>query len=254
MTWVLLRGLMREQRHWGAFPELLSQHLNGSRVIAIDLPGNGSLHRERSPASVEAMAQWCRQELLRRELPPPYKLLALSLGAMVTVAWGEAEPAELRSAVLINTSLRPYSAFHERLRPAAWPLLVRMALTAPDPQVVETAILRLTSEQHAHDCELLGQWVAWRRNAPVSRANALRQLMAAARFQAPRKPPSIPLLLLAGGKDRLASPRCSEQLARAWQCDRVVHPEAGHDLPLDDGRWVARQVRDWEERTRTTHQ
>jgi hypothetical protein len=24
-----------------------------------------------------------------------------------------------------------------------------------------------------------------------------------------------------------------------------LHPSAGHDLPLDDGPWVAAQVRDW---------
>jgi len=25
----------------------------------------------------------------------------------------------------------------------------------------------------------------------------------------------------------------------------VIHPEAGHDLPLDDGAWVAGQIRAW---------
>jgi hypothetical protein len=24
-----------------------------------------------------------------------------------------------------------------------------------------------------------------------------------------------------------------------------LHPDAGHDLPLDDGVWVSQQVKDW---------
>jgi len=28
----------------------------------------------------------------------------------------------------------------------------------------------------------------------------------------------------------------------AWGADFALHPNAGHDLPLDDGDWVARDV------------
>ena len=66
-TWVLLRGLARESRHWGEFPRLLQQALPaGDEVLALDLPGNGSRWRERTPASVEALAEAARAELQRR--------------------------------------------------------------------------------------------------------------------------------------------------------------------------------------------
>lgn len=244
-TWIFLRGLMRDQRHWHDFPQVFAAQLPDAKVLTLDLPGNGALNAERSPERVEAMAEWCRAELQRRGLQPPYHLLANSLGAMVTVAWAAAYPQELRAAVLVNTSLRPYSAFWQRMRPAAWPTVLRMALTAPDARTTESAILSLISHVPEHTAAKLPQWIAWREAAPVSRANALRQLIAAARFRAPSAAPAVPVLLLVGARDRLVDPQCSHRVAQAWNAALAEHPAAGHDLPLDDGPWVAQQVRRW---------
>ena len=51
--------------------------------------------------------------------------------------------------------------------------------------------------------------------------------------------------MLTSAADRLVDTRCSHDLARAWQCPIASHSWAGHDLPLDDAAWVARQVCDW---------
>jgi hypothetical protein len=40
-------------------------------------------------------------------------------------------------------------------------------------------------------------------------------------------------------------PDCSREIAHRWGCPLAVHPQAGHDLPLDDGPWVLATVRDW---------
>lgn len=243
--WVLLRGLTRESRHWGAFPQTLAEATGNAPVIPLDLPGNGRLHALRSPARVEAMAQACRVELLRRRIGPPYRVLAMSLGAMVAVAWAAQHPRELSAGVLINTSLRPFSPFHQRLRPAAGASLLRLALTDPRAESHERTVLQLTSRMTPARADLLRDWAAWRAQCPVSRANALRQLLAAARFAAPRARPAPPLLILASTQDALVDVRCSRQLAQAWQVPIAEHPSAGHDLPLDDGPWVAEQVRGW---------
>ena len=243
--WIFLRGLMRDGRHWGDFPEQFRRELPGVEVLCLDLPGNGSLHAGRSSASVPEMAEWCREELARRGLAPPYRVLAMSLGAMVAVCWAQSHPQDFAAAVLINTSLGPYSPFYRRLQPRAWPTVLRMALAGPGGRSGEAAILRLTSRRHAADPALLETWTAWSRQQPVSRANALRQLLAAARFRAQAASPARRLLLLAGKGDGLVDPRCSMALARAWGCELILHPEAGHDLPLDHGPWVARQVRGW---------
>ena len=57
--------------------------------------------------------------------------------------------------------------------------------------------------------------------------------------------PAMPVLVMAGALDRLVDHRCSQRLARAWQADCLIHRDAGHDLPLDEGQWVAQSVARW---------
>lgn len=243
--WILLRGLTRETRHWGEFPSRLGEF--GAPVLALDLPGNGRLCREASPASVEAMADHVHAQLQSQGHAPPYRLLSMSLGAMVAVAWAHARPSEVSGAVLINTSLRPFSPFTQRLRPANYATLMGMALTGDEARW-EEAVLRLTTRLAPVGparVRLLDAWVTWRRECPVSRANALRQLLAAGRYKAPAAKPAVPMLVLTSTHDSLVDTRCSERLAAAWQCDIARHPRAGHDLPLDDSAWVLAQIQRW---------
>jgi pimeloyl-ACP methyl ester carboxylesterase len=244
-TWVLLRGLAREARHWGDFPERFGTRVGAARVIALDLPGNGTLHGQRSPASVDAMAEHVRAELARRGLAPPFQVLAMSLGAMVACAWAAHHPREIGGAVLVNTSLRPFSRLTQRLRPRQWPVLMKLLLSSPSPRERERAVLQLTSRVAGPQDALLDAWARYRRDAPVTGGNALRQLWAAARYRAAHQAPATPMLALCSAADALVDPRCSARLARAWGCPIATHPWAGHDLPLDDGEWVAAQVEAW---------
>ena len=245
-TWVLLRGLMRERRHWGRFPNQLAETVAGAQVVTPDLPGNGQRHALRSPTTVAGMVAFCRQDLLARGVRPPYSLLALSLGGMVAVEWASRHPGELTRCVLINTSMRPYSRFHERLRWQNYGAIVGQLLDGGVEQQ-ERLILRLTS-RHGDAAEragLLNRWLGYQREFPVTRANALRQLWSAARFRAPAARPAVPLLVLSSAGDQLVDPRCSRRLAEAWQAEHREHPDAGHDLPLDDGAWVADHIGKW---------
>ena len=99
--------------------------------------------------SVEEMAEYCRSELRARGIPPPYHLLAMSLGAMVAVAWAADHAQEIRGGVLINTSLRPFSPFYRRLRPRNYPALLKLAFLGGDDREWEQSILRLTSNHAA---------------------------------------------------------------------------------------------------------
>lgn len=243
-TWVLLRGLTRESRHWGEFPETLCRACGDGAVLTIDLPGNGHLNSLASPGSVAGMAAHCRNQLLERGISPPYFLLAMSLGAMVAVAWANDHPEDVGGCVLINTSLRPLSPFYHRLRPRNYLPLLSLMLRSGDAVHREKTILRLTSS-HPDRPQKLAEWIAYARQNPVSVRNALRQLLAAARFEAPRTEPATPVLILSSAQDRLVDPRCSRYLARRWNTAFAEHPTAGHDLPLDDGPWVARQVALW---------
>lgn len=241
-TWVLLRGLTREAGHWGDFIGQLAAGLPDARILTLDLPGNGIRHGETSPTRVEDMVEACRAELATRRLVAPVHLLAMSLGAMVAVAWAAARPQELAACVLINTSLRPFSPFHHRLRPSSYPAQLGV-LAGSGPRRKEAAILRLTS--HIADPVVLDDWVRLRRAHPVSPANALRQLLAAARFRSPPHAPAVPMLVLSGAADALVDPRCSATLAARWGLALARHPSAGHDLPLDDGAWVVKRIQAW---------
>ncbi|MBV8635903.1 MAG: alpha/beta hydrolase [Burkholderiaceae bacterium] len=248
-TWVLLRGLVREQRHWGRFPELLQAAFPEARIVTLDLPGNGSLVRETSPTTVEDMAEFCRAELHRHGIAPPYKLLALSLGAMVAVAWNCIAPEEVSGSVLINTSMRPFSPFYRRLKPQNYARLLRCLKAEPAER--EKLILEMTSNRSCAQAAVLQDWIAYQREAPVSAPNALRQLWAAMRFRARQCKPCTRLLILGSTADGLVDNECSRQLAALWHAEAAFHPSAGHDLPLDDGPWIVEQIKSWMEMEKT---
>ncbi len=246
-TWVLLRGLMREARHWGEFPLQFQNGVDARNVVTLDFPGNGNLHAQISPSTVAGIASHCRTQLKQLGYEPPYRVLALSLGAMVAVEWSRLRPEEIESMVLINTSLAPYNPFYHRLRPGNYPALFRFLISGSIVQR-ENLILRITSTLERgmlQRNQLLQQWASYARECPVTRSNILRQLRAAVFYRNAPAKPDVPVLILAGRKDRLVNMKCSLALAQKWDCTIRIHPTAGHDLPLDDGFWVTQQVTEW---------
>ena len=105
-TWILLRGLTRESRHWGDFPTGFRSAVPDADVVTLDLPGNGRLHKMPSPSCVGDMTEFCRADLTGRGIRPPYHLLAMSLGAMVAVDWAAKYPEELVACVLITQACK----------------------------------------------------------------------------------------------------------------------------------------------------
>ena len=249
LPWVLLRGLTREAGHWGPLPALLAERLPGTRILTLDLPGAGERHAMRSPTSIRATMEDCRAQLQALGVTRCH-LLAMSLGAMVAVEWAHRHPQEVASAVLVNTSLRPFSAWHQRLRPRHYPALLGVLWPWRDAHAREAVVLRLTSRRRftsAQKMAVVDAWVALRERHPVSTANALRQLLAAARYRAPTQAPGVPLLVVVGAGDGLVEPACSHRFALAWQLPIRTHPSAGHDLALDDPAWLAEEVTAWRE-------
>ncbi|MFZ6760077.1 alpha/beta fold hydrolase [Undibacterium sp. Ji50W] len=245
-TWVLLRGLMRESRHWGDFPARFQQATGAKRVLCLDFPGNGQLYAEPSFSSVEAMADYCHQQLQTQGVSKPVQILAVSLGAMVALAWANQYPDDLQRMVLINTSVAPHNPFYHRLRPANYPALIATMLFGSRKQR-EQLILRITSNLHTKQQgkEIVARWIAYAQENPIRVGNILRQLLAAMGFRAPPYTGKVPLLLLAGEHDHLVNVACSHRLAQQWHCPLHLHPTAGHDLPLDDAAWVIQQVLAW---------
>ncbi len=234
--WILLRGLVRESRHWGDFAQRLADRF-GAQVRCLDLPGNGVRHAQRSPWSIAALLEQLREG---SRLEAPVYLLGLSMGGMLAAEWAARYPQEVAGLVLINSSCAGLSPPWQRMRPGALPGMLR-ALLRPGAQR-EAVFFRLTCARQEDRERTLARWMAYAGDAPVSRANFLRQLWAAARYGGPELTPHPPALILSGRGDRLVDPRCSRALARRWVCRLREHPWAGHDLPHDDPDWLLAEL------------
>jgi len=236
---VLLRGLAREQAHWGDFPAALARQTE--RVVwCQDLPGMGQYHREQSPADMARLAELMLPRL-RRQHAGPWHLVAMSLGAMLAVQLAALAPTQVSSLVLINTSAGALTPFYQRLRWQQYPKVLG-AFVAPLQQR-EQLILQMTSTllQQRQRQQQLAVALQIARQRPVLRSNVLKQLWAASHFQLPARP-LCPILLLSGGADQLVDPICTERLAEYWQVPHQQHRQAGHDLVLDAPDWLLAQL------------
>ena len=147
-TWILLRGLVREQAHWNGFADRLAAALGTNhRVMCMDLPGNGVRHRDRSPTRIAAMVDAAREDLAGRGVDGPIHLVALSLGGMVAMEWLRRFPRQVAAAALINSSAAPVSPFWHRLKPANYGAIVRHGLLGRDRLKRERMILEITTNR-----------------------------------------------------------------------------------------------------------
>ncbi|MCH9697486.1 MAG: alpha/beta hydrolase [Gammaproteobacteria bacterium] len=238
-TFILIRGLMRESRHWAEFPSILQQQFPLATILTPDIPGNGRLHQQTTPNSIHGITQQLRQHIKTEE---SIVLVGISMGGMIAIDWATRFPDDINAAVLINTSIRPLSAFYRRLRWQIYPEIINMLWL--DRKAQEKTILELTSNHHRNNGCLLKNWYSWQQQYPVTAGNAGRQLLASARFSIQDKPRQ-PLLIVTSSADRLVDYHCSLTLHRHWQTAYAQHDSAGHDLTLDDPDWTASQIKQW---------
>jgi len=243
--WVFLRGLVRQHKHWEQFPELFAEGFPQARIHLLDLPGNGALCDRPSPLTIREMMEAARRLLKARGVGGPVNLLAISLGGMVALEWMHRHRQEVTSAVIINSSMRDVGTVLDRLQPENYLAILKQALLNRDLLSREKLILDISSNLYPHKAQLSHKWAQYARTHPTSTKNALRQLVAAARYRAPRRRPHDRVLLLNSAHDRLVNPVCTQRLARRWAWPVATHATAGHDLPLDDGRWIIRQIEHW---------
>lgn len=261
-NWILLRGLARESAHWGAFIPLLQSTFADAQITLLDLPGTGCFHRETSPRTIKAITDSLRRHALDNgDLQQPATILALSLGAMVAWEWMRSYPEDICGATLMNTSFADLSPFYQRLHWQSYGKFAALTM-ARDLYNRESGILRLTSNRQyisregvhtasqsgtgaAQDEQIIQAWEQIQNQRPISLKNSFRQIIAAASYRPGDMKPEQPVLLLNGLGDRLVSPNCSEAIHKKWHLELRCHPWAGHDLTLDDGAWVASQLKDW---------
>jgi pimeloyl-[acyl-carrier protein] methyl ester esterase len=244
-NWLLLRGLSREAAHWGEFEELMQATFPSARIHTLDLPGTGYFHKNVSPDNIPDITDIVRRQALEQGfLTQPVTILALSFGGMVAWEWMQKYPEDVNGAVLINTSLASLNPFYQRLRWQSYGKLAKVLLQT-DLYRRELAIVRLISNLRDQDHKMATQWEKIQAERPVSLKNSLRQIIAAASYRPAVSKPRQPVLLLNSRGDRLVAPICSEAIHRQWRIELNTHPWAGHDLSLDDGAWLAQQLKNW---------
>jgi pimeloyl-ACP methyl ester carboxylesterase len=242
MSWLLLRGLGREQRHWQDFPARLRGAVAPEPVFVLDLAGAGT-ERGRVP---RPSVPWLARDVRRRleshaDSQGRWNLIGLSLGGMVALELCRTCPSDVQGAIIINSSSR-LSRAPARFRIEALRRLASASTRSSSER--ERAVLELTSQlplgRHASVHQLNALWA---REAPMSCLAFAIQLLAAARF-VPPPPDSVAarLLFLSSCGDRLVDPGCTRDLARLYRAPSEEHPWAGHDLPLDDPDWLCERV------------
>ncbi|WP_413557552.1 alpha/beta fold hydrolase [Bdellovibrio sp. HCB209] len=235
--WILLRGLARGKGHWGSFAEEMQKFFPEDRIEMIDLPGNGERNHVQSPLSISDYVKDVRAQSQFVKEGEPFHLLAISLGAMVAVQWLKEFPSEVEKAHLICTSSSSTSPFYHRYQPGNYLPTLRLFFSGSDPAAYESTILEMTTNNPERRQVEFARLVEYTRQYPEQRGNVLRQLLAASRFQIPKTLPKEVNLLGSYG-DRLVSPNCTLQLGKLWGIQPKMHNSAGHDVPIDDPKWI----------------
>lgn len=212
----------------------------GGRVVTIDPPGFGTQNGRVSPRSIAAIT-----DDIRARFEPgddEWSLLGISLGGMMAMNWVARYPGDFRRCVVVNTGAA------ELIRPHQLRFGLASLIAGKRFRTVaahEAAALRLTSNRPVEElAELAATWARYQREAGPLDASVLGQAAAAATFRLPARIP-VPLLVLASKGDRLADYRMAERITARFGAASAVHPDAGHDLPLDDGPWVCEQIEKW---------
>jgi len=247
MNWLLLRGLGREQRHWHDFPERLRALVAPEPVFLLDLAGTGT-ERARLPLP---SVPWLARDIARRAARLPrsmgaaqarWCLVGLSLGGMVALELCGLWTERVAHALVINSSAN-ITHPTARLQPRALAGLGR-TLLAGDATAREEQLLAFTSHLPAAERHRYAERAAaFARDGAPGRRALISQLCAAARFSPPCAGSlSARLCFLGSRQDRLVSAVCSRDLACRYGAPHLEHPWAGHDLPLDDPRWLLERI------------
>ncbi len=238
----LIRGLIREKAHWGNFITHLQEIFPKALITTIDIPGAGDYFSSPSPLTVKEMVEEMRRDFLRfKTAHEDTHLIAISLGGMIAIEWMKKYPQDFAWATLINTSFGGVSPIHHRLRPEAFLHLLKVPLLSGRKK--ESHILELVTNHKDIFSETLDHWEIIQKERPVSLANTFKQLFAAGIFRSGDFTPPIPLQLIASTHDRMVSVECSRAIARKWNVPLEEHPTGGHDLTVDDPKWVAERIK-----------
>jgi pimeloyl-ACP methyl ester carboxylesterase len=241
---VILRGLGRNIRHWLGYEEVLAQIF---QVIAIDLRGVGITSKLMRPSATMWDLASDVDEVLEDARVEKAHILGVSLGGMVTLAFGIKYPKRTNSLIVINTSIGGVRTL--RIYPKAAALLGGKGIKAdPDIELGLAPLLAgsLLSRDQVNE---LGQ-----KNKQIFLTDrnvvkvVLSQILAASRFR-PKKQLqnlTVPTLVIYGTDDRFVPNINSIKLASLIPHSRVIPLQgAGHEVSFDRGDQLVEILGEW---------
>lgn len=249
MNWLLLRGLTREQRHWGEFLPKFKDMFGEDKVFCLDHVGVGTESGRKMPCSVTGMTddlrnRWLELKSSVKNKDESWGIVSLSLGSMVSMDWCGRFAEDFRFQVLMNSSSRSDSPPWKRLLPENLARFARISKTQSaverELEVLEMCTNLLSEQKKQSYAE---QWAEFALDQGAMRRVVLAQGLAAVGFKRPDKM-DVATLALVSAADRLVDPSCMTNVARALKFSLEVHPGAGHELSLDDPDWVVERIQE----------
>lgn len=243
---VLIRGLLRESGHWKPLVEALQTRMPNQVILTPNVAGNGSLHFRQSPSQIEKMLPG-----LLEQLPEEYEtfhVVAISMGSMLASVWAKAHPHQVATLTMINPSFSRFSPFWQRINIKA--LIAILASKPKGRRDFEAAILFYTCQKALKSPATLDHHVELATKHPVSFGNAMRQLLAAARFKGFAEAPNTQVQIIVSSEDQLVSSECGRAIANAWKVELVEFNSHSHDLPLSKPFDLANHLSHWTEDNR----
>ena len=241
MNVLFIRGLTRESRHWRGFEKKFQLENPTHHIYSIDVPGAGEFNHLTSSRKIDDYVHFLRLKLEEKYTEGPAVLIGISMGGMIALRWGELYPSEVEKVFVINTSASNLSKKSERFNLMEFKTILSI-LISRNLKKKEALTLKLTTNKFIITDDVLEEFVLIQKTRPVSLKSGLNQLWAASKFTI-HHPLKIPLKIISSLKDNLVAPICSQELAEKLKAEIVTHPDAGHDLPLDDPDWLLSVLR-----------
>jgi pimeloyl-ACP methyl ester carboxylesterase len=240
---LLIRGMGREARHWGDFPERLRARMPQTRPVALDPPGVGTEHHRRAPLRMSQVVDDMRSRWHPTRTDQPRVVFGISFGGMVALKWAERHPSDFDFVVVANTSAANVGRPFQRITPIALRGVAR-GMRERDPLTREENILEIICNAPDRRAAIAPKWAALAQDAKVGRSTVVRQILAGAPFRAPKQLRQ-PVLVLSSPNDRFVDPRCSVRLAHRLGATLREHPTAGHAISVDAPSWTVERIVEW---------
>lgn len=245
ICYLFLRGLARNQFHWGD-PTLYKSFL-GPHVYFIDLPGFGINNHLKPPHSIHKTTDFVKKEwtsYVQNQNIGSYKkvLVSLSLGGMVGMDWCSRYPQDWDQLILINSSAGDLNKFWHRLKPQNY-LKLFYSIVTPCLKARESCIFDMTCNDQGQKGQRVKEWVQVAKQRPIKYSNLFLQLWAALRFRSPDQIQTSGVVL-SSLKDKLVSYKCSENISKKYNFKLIHNKTAGHDLSVDHLEWMFEKIRE----------